>query len=87
MRLLEADFCRAAGAHFPCLNAQEEIIRVFELMDEGGKGKITFQDLKRVAGILGIEYRDEEFVAMIEEFDMDGDDAVNQDEFTQICLG
>lgn len=32
---------------------QEEIIRAFELFDEGGKGRITLQDLRRVARELG----------------------------------
>ncbi|KAF2791273.1 EF-hand [Melanomma pulvis-pyrius CBS 109.77] len=66
---------------------QEEIIRAFELFDEGGKGKITLQDLRRVARELGEGLQEEELVAMIEEFDMDADNAINRDEFIAICLG
>ena len=66
---------------------QEEIIRAFELFDEGGKGRITLQDLTRVARELGEGLSHEELVAMIEEFDMDGDSAISRDEFINICLG
>lgn len=65
----------------------EEIIRAFELFDEGGKGTITLQDLRRVARELGEGLQEEELVAMIEEFDMDGDQAISRDEFINICLG
>jgi centrin-3 len=57
------------------------------LFDEGGKGKITLQDLRRVARELGEGLQEDELVAMIEEFDMDGDQAISRDEFINICLG
>lgn len=66
---------------------QEEIVRAFELFDEGGKGKITLQDLTRVARELGEGLSHDELVAMIEEFDMDGDNAISREEFINICLG
>ncbi|KAF2642521.1 EF-hand [Massarina eburnea CBS 473.64] len=66
---------------------QEEIIRAFELFDEGGKGRITLQDLERVARELGEGLQQEELIAMIEEFDMDGDNAISREEFVNICLG
>jgi centrin-3 len=66
---------------------QEEIRRAFELFDEGGKGRITLQDLTRVARELGEGLSHEELVAMIEEFDMDGDNAISREEFVGICLG
>jgi centrin-3 len=66
---------------------QDEIIRAFELFDEGGKGRITLQDLTRVARELGEGLQHEELVAMIEEFDMDGDNAISREEFINICLG
>jgi centrin-3 len=65
----------------------EEIIRAFELFDEGGKGRITIQDLRRVARELGEGLQEDELVAMIEEFDMDGDKAISREEFVNICLG
>ncbi|KAF2116320.1 hypothetical protein BDV96DRAFT_545036 [Lophiotrema nucula] len=68
-------------------NPTDEIIRAFDLFDEGGKGKITLQDLRRVARELGEGLQEDELVAMIEEFDMDGDNAISRDEFINICLG
>lgn len=68
-------------------NPTEEIIRAFDLFDQDGKGKIDLQDLKRVARELGEGLQEDELVAMIEEFDMDGDNAISRDEFINICLG
>ncbi|PVI04134.1 EF-hand [Periconia macrospinosa] len=65
----------------------EEVIRAFDLFDEGGKGRITLQDLERVARELGEGLQQEELVAMIEEFDMDGDNAISRQEFIDICMG
>lgn len=65
---------------------KEEILRAFELFDEGGKGKIDLQDLRRVARELGEGLAEEELKAMIDEFDLDGDGAINVEEFLGICL-
>ena len=65
---------------------EEEILRAFELFDEGGKGKIDLKDLRRVARELGEGLEEEELAAMIEEFDLDGDGAINRQEFLEICL-
>ncbi len=65
---------------------QEEILRAFELYDEGGKGKINLNDLRRVARELGEGLEEEELMSMIEEFDLDGDGAINRQEFLAICL-
>jgi len=66
---------------------REEILRAFELFDEGGKGKISLADLRRVARELGEGLQEEELVAMIEEFDLDGDGMIDREEFLGICLG
>jgi len=36
---------------------------------------------------LGEGLQEEELVAMIEEFDLDGDSMIDQEEFLSICLG
>ena len=68
-------------------NPEDEILRAFELFDEGGKGRITLQDLQRVARELGETLGNDELVAIIEEFDLDGDNAISREEFVGICLG
>ena len=65
---------------------REEVLRAFELFDENGKGKIDLQDLRRVARELGEGLGDEELAAMIEEFDLDGDGAIDREEFLAICM-
>ncbi|MCJ1328794.1 Calcium-binding component of the spindle pole body (SPB) half-bridge [Thelotrema lepadinum] len=65
---------------------KDEILRAFDLFDEGGKGKIDLQDLRRVARELGEGLGEEELAAMIEEFDLDGDGAIDREEFLGICL-
>lgn len=65
---------------------REEVLRAFELFDEGGKGTINLQDLRRVARELGEGLEEDELAAMIEEFDLDGDGAINREEFLGICL-
>jgi len=65
---------------------REEILRAFELFDEGGKGKIDLADLRRVARELGEGLGEEELAAMIDEFDLDGDGAIDREEFVGICL-
>ena len=65
---------------------RDEILRAFELFDEGNKGKINLNDLRRVARELGEGLEEEELAAMIDEFDLDGDGAINREEFLGICL-
>ncbi len=48
-------------------------MRAFRLFDTENKGKISLNDLKKVAKELGESLREEELIAMIEEFDRDGD--------------
>ena len=66
---------------------REEIIRAFELFDEGGKGYIDLEDLRRVARELGeTGLEEEELRAMIEEFDLEGVGGVTREGFVSICL-
>ncbi|KAL4808381.1 hypothetical protein BDV18DRAFT_134842 [Aspergillus unguis] len=65
---------------------RDEILRAFELFDEGAKGYIDLEDLRRVARELGeTGLEEEELRAMIEEFDLEGVGGVTREAFVGIC--
>lgn len=66
---------------------RDEIYRAFDLFDEGGKGIISLEDLRRVARELDEMLQEDELVAMIEEFDLEGKGGVGREEFVNICMG
>ena len=51
----------------------EEALKAFKLFDLDNRGKISLNDLRRVAKEMGEALKEEELMAMIEEFDQDGD--------------
>ena len=79
-------FQAVMAARILARDPRDEILRAFALFDEGDKGTISLADLRRVARELGEGLEEEELLAMIEEFDLDGDGAINRDEFVAICL-
>ncbi|KAI5239613.1 EF-hand [Aureobasidium subglaciale] len=85
--LPHAAFVSIAASRILARDPRDEILRAFELFDAEGKGNINLMDLRRVARELGEGLQEEELVAMIEEFDLDGDGAISRDEFVGICLG
>ncbi|KAK4988870.1 Calcium-binding component of the spindle pole body (SPB) half-bridge [Elasticomyces elasticus] len=85
--LSQASFTALAAQKIMARDPREEILRAFDLFDADGKGKISLADLRRVARELGEGLQEEELVAMIEEFDMDGDGSIDREEFVGICLG
>ncbi|KAJ3729089.1 Ca2+-binding EF-hand superfamily protein, partial [Lentinula guzmanii] len=62
----------------------EEIRRAFQLFDGDNKGRIELKDLRRVAKEIGDRLEDDELQAMIDEFDLDQDNAINEQEFFAI---
>lgn len=59
-------------------------MKAFRLFDDDNTGKISFQNLKRVAKELGENMTDEELREMIAEADRDGDGEINEEEFFRI---
>ena len=64
----------------PC----QEIMKMFDLFDEEGKGGISFQNLKNAALEIGESFTDEELREMITEADRDGDGMINREEFYRV---
>ncbi|RKP00075.1 hypothetical protein CXG81DRAFT_13669 [Caulochytrium protostelioides] len=62
----------------------EEIRKAFQLFDDDGTGKINLRNLRRVAKEIGETLDDEELQAMIDEFDLDQDGEINEQEFINI---
>ncbi|KAI9199234.1 uncharacterized protein BJ171DRAFT_519260 [Polychytrium aggregatum] len=62
----------------------EEIRKAFQLFDDDNTGKITLRNLRRVAKEIGENMDDEELQAMIDEFDLDQDGEINEQEFIAI---
>lgn len=85
--LPQAAFVTIAARMIAARDPRDEILRAFALFDTEGKGSISLADLRRVARELGEGLQEEELQAMIEEFDMDGDGMISQEDFIGICLG
>lgn len=82
--IMSQDFNNLMVKRFTEKNINEEIMKAFQLFDRDSTGKITFNDLKRVSSELGEKISDEELLEMIEEADLDGDKAVDCQEFLRI---
>ncbi|KAL3232682.1 Cell division control protein 31 [Nakaseomyces bracarensis] len=80
------DFFQEMGERMLKRDPVDEIKRAFQLFDKNGDKKISVQDLRAVAQELGENLTMEECNAMIDEFDMDEDGAINEEEFIAICL-
>lgn len=79
------DFYLVMGERIISRDPLDEIKRAFKLFDDDQTGKISLKNLRRVAKELGENLTDEELRAMIEEFDLDGDGEINEQEFIAIC--
>ncbi|GME77769.1 hypothetical protein B5S31_g1069 [[Candida] boidinii] len=79
------DFYRYVGEKILQRDPIEQIKRAFKLFDDDGTGKISLKNLRRVAKELGENLDDDELRAMIDEFDLDDDGEINEEEFINIC--
>ncbi|KAE9394735.1 Ca2+-binding EF-hand superfamily protein [Gymnopus androsaceus JB14] len=78
------DFAKIMSGRILDRDPLEEIRRAFQLFDGDSKGRIELKDLRRVAKEIGDRLEDDELQAMIDEFDLDQDNAINMEEFLAI---
>ena len=62
-------------------DSREEILKAFRLFDDDETGKISLENLKRVAKELGGRMTDEELQAVTDAADRDGDCEINEEKF------
>mmetsp|Transcript_29499 Transcript_29499/g.44831 ORF Transcript_29499/g.44831 Transcript_29499/m.44831 type:complete len:194 (-) Transcript_29499:48-629(-) len=63
------EFVRIVGPIMPKRDSKEEVFKIFQLFDEDKTGKISFKNLKKIAGEVGENLNDEEIKEMIGEAD------------------
>ncbi|CDU24461.1 probable CDC31-spindle pole body component, centrin [Sporisorium scitamineum] len=80
------DFNKIMSEKIASRDPMEEIRKAFALFDDDGTGKISLRNLKRVAKELGETLDDDELQAMIDEFDLDQDGEISQNEFISIMM-
>jgi len=78
------DFAKIMSERILARDPTEEIRRAFQLFDEDNTGKISLRNLRRVAKEVGERLEDDELQAMIDEFDLDQDGEINEQEFFAI---
>jgi len=62
----------------------DEVKRVFRLLDSDDTGKISFNNLNKVAKEIGPGFTDDKVQDMIDTADKDGDGEINLDEFMDV---
>ncbi|CEO95687.1 EF-hand domain-containing protein [Plasmodiophora brassicae] len=78
------EFLDMMTARMSSKDSREDIMKVFRLFDDDNKGKISLDNLRRVARELGEDMNEEELKEMITRADLDGDGMINEDEFYNI---
>ncbi|NXH49024.1 CETN2 protein, partial [Dicaeum eximium] len=79
-----SDFLAGMSQKMAEKDSKAELLKAFKLFDDDETGKISLQNLKRVAKKLGESFTDEELQEMIDEADRDGDGEVSEQEFLRI---
>ncbi|KAJ7876341.1 hypothetical protein B0H14DRAFT_2437032 [Mycena olivaceomarginata] len=78
------NFAKIMSERMLARDPMDEIHRAFQLFDKDGTGKISLRDLRRVAKEINDRMDDDELQLMIEEFDLDQDGEINEQEFLAI---
>ncbi|OIR58474.1 MAG: centrin [Amphiamblys sp. WSBS2006] len=82
-----AAFSGIAAELISARNPADELQKAFRLFDKDSTGKISFANLREVALAVGGKIPDSELQEMIDEFDLDGDGEINEEEFKAIMTG
>eukprot|EP00756_Hemistasia_phaeocysticola_P028588 Hpha_TRINITY_DN16183_c0_g1::TRINITY_DN16183_c0_g1_i1::g.8971::m.8971/K16465/CETN1; centrin-1 len=95
VRLLDVDgngvisydeFRRAVRARNASKDSAEEIWQAFKSFDHGGKGRVTVEDLERVATSIGEPRRPELYRQVISLlYPQGGEDGIQYEEWKQLC--
>ncbi|SJL13638.1 probable CDC31-spindle pole body component, centrin [Armillaria ostoyae] len=78
------DFVKIMAERILARDPMDEIRRAFQLFDDDNTGKISLRNLRRVAKEIGDRLEDDELQAMIDEFDLDQDGEISEQEFFAI---
>ncbi|KAL6256896.1 hypothetical protein P5V15_011831 [Pogonomyrmex californicus] len=78
------DFLKIMSVKTMNQGIKEEMLQAFRLFDDNNTGKISFEDLKRVATELGENVTDAVLQDMIDQVDDDGDGEISLEEFSKI---
>ncbi|KAL7420427.1 Calcium-binding component of the spindle pole body (SPB) half-bridge [Cryptotrichosporon argae] len=81
-----ADFEKIMTEKILARDPREDLKRAFALFDDDHTGKISLKNLRRVAKELGEPLGEEELQAMIDEFDLDQDGEISEQEFLAIMM-
>lgn len=65
---------------------EKEILNAFRLYDEDGSGTISRDELKNVIELIGESMDDSEMEELVREADINGDGAINYQEFVNMVL-
>ncbi|KAK8663894.1 hypothetical protein V6N13_083699 [Hibiscus sabdariffa] len=65
-------------------DTKEELMKAFRIIDHDNNGKISAEDVKRIAKELGEHFSDKDIQDMIEEADRDHDGEVGIEEFMRM---
>ena len=65
------------------LNQENDLKRLFAILDVDNKQKITFENLRRIVQQAGESVDDQDLRDIIEEADLDNDHGLNYNEFVQ----
>ncbi|KXJ14305.1 Caltractin [Exaiptasia diaphana] len=67
-------------------DVHDEILQGFKMFDTDKTGHITFDNLKNVSRLCGVNLNEQELKEMMQEADKDGDNQIDREEFVNIML-